>query len=87
MEFSLGQIAALIGGTVEGNANATVSTISSIEEAKSGSISFLSNPKYEPFIYTTQASGVIVNEDFQPTKKIETSLVRVKNAYLAFTAL
>ncbi len=87
MEFSLGQIATLIGGTVEGNADATVSTISSIEEAKPGSISFLSNPKYEPFIYSTHASGVIVNDDFKPTKPIQTSLIRVKNAYLAFTAL
>jgi UDP-3-O-[3-hydroxymyristoyl] glucosamine N-acyltransferase len=87
MEFSLGQIAALIGGTVEGNAQATVFTISSIEEAKPGSISFLSNPKYEPFIYSTKASGVIVNEDFKPSKQINTSLIRVKNAYLAFTAL
>jgi UDP-3-O-[3-hydroxymyristoyl] glucosamine N-acyltransferase len=87
MEFTLGQIAVLIGGTVEGDANKKISTISNIEEAKPGSISFLSNPKYEPFIYTTQASGVIVNEDFEPSKPVPTTMIRVSNAYLAFTGL
>jgi UDP-3-O-[3-hydroxymyristoyl] glucosamine N-acyltransferase len=87
MEFTLGQIAALIGGSVEGNADAKISTISSIEGAKPGSISFLSNPKYEPFVYSTQATGVIVNKDFAPTKKLTSSIIRVDNAYLAFTAL
>ena len=87
MEFTLGQIAGLIGGEVEGNPDLTVSIISSIEDAKSGSISFLSNPKYEPFIYESKASGVIVNTDFKPSKKVNTSLIRVEDAYLAFTSL
>jgi UDP-3-O-[3-hydroxymyristoyl] glucosamine N-acyltransferase len=87
MEFTLGQIAALIGGSVEGDPNGKISTISSIEEAKSGSISFLSNPKYESFVYTTQATGIIVNKDFVASKKLNSSIIRVDNAYLAFTAL
>lgn len=87
MEFTLGQIAGLIGGQIEGNADLSVNTISSIEDAKPGSISFLSNPKYEPFIYQTKASGVIVNADFRPSKEIATTLIRVENSYLAFTAL
>lgn len=87
MEFTLGQIAGLIGGEVEGSADLVVSTISSIEEAKEGSISFLSNPKYEPHIYSTGASGVIVNNDFTPSKELKTTLIRVENSYLAFTGL
>ena len=87
MEFTLGQIAALIGGEIEGDANQKVATISSIEEAKAGSISFLSNRKYEPYIYETEASGVIVNHDFVPSKDISATLIKVENAYLAFTSL
>lgn len=87
MEFTLGQIAGLIGGKIEGNADLKVSTISSIEDAKPGSISFLSNPKYEPHIYNTKASGVIVNQDFKPSKEVPAALIRVENSYLAFTAL
>ena len=87
MEFTLGQIAGIINGTVEGDSEIKISTISSIEEAKSGSISFLSNPKYESYIYETQASGVIVNNDFQPQQKVSATLIRVEDAYLAFTSL
>ncbi len=87
MEFTLGQIAGLIGGQIEGNADIKVNTISSIENAKPGSISFLSNPKYESHIYSTRASGVIVNQDFKPSKDVPTALIRVENSYLAFTAL
>lgn len=87
MEFTLGQIAGIIEGDVEGDSEAKISTISSIEKAMEGSISFLSNPKYEPHIYKTKASGVIVNADFKPQKKLTTNLIRVENAYLSFTTL
>ena len=62
MEFSASQIAALLGGTVEGNENATVSNLSKIEEGMPGTLSFLANPKYTNFIYDTNASIVIVNK-------------------------
>ncbi|MCP4458221.1 MAG: UDP-3-O-(3-hydroxymyristoyl)glucosamine N-acyltransferase [Cytophagales bacterium] len=87
MEFTLGQIAGIIDGKVEGNSEIKVSAIGSIEEARSGSVSFLSNPKYESHIYQSQASGVIVNHDFKPQKELTPVLIRVKNAYLAFTTL
>ncbi len=87
MEFSLEQIAGILGGTIEGEKDITINTISSIEDGKEGSISFLSNPKYEQFLYTTKASAVIVNEDFSPKEKVSTSLIKVKNAYNSFTTL
>jgi len=87
MEFSTGQIAGLIGGSVEGDPDIKISTINSIEDAKPGSISFLSNPTYEQHIYSSQASAVIVNQDFKPKEKLSTTLIRVKDAYLAFTSL
>ena len=87
MEFTLGQIAGIINGNVEGDSKIKISTISSIEEAKHGSISFLTNPKYENHIYKSSASAVIVSNDFIPSKKLETVLIRVENAYMAFTVL
>jgi len=87
MEFTLGQVAGIIDGKVEGDSEIKISTISSIEEANAGSISFLSNPKYESHIYDTQASAVIVDTDFEPKKEITPIVIRVENAYLAFTSL
>ena len=87
MKFSAQQIAAALNGTIEGNTNVEVNSISKIEEGKNGSISFLANPKYTQFIYTTKASIVIVNEDFKPTEKLDTTLIRVKNAENAFAQL
>lgn len=87
MEFTLGQVAKIIGGEVEGDSKIRISKISSIEEAKTGSVSFLSNLKYESHIYKTQASAVIVGLEFQPKKALTTVLIRVENAYLAFTSL
>ncbi|MEQ8323332.1 MAG: UDP-3-O-(3-hydroxymyristoyl)glucosamine N-acyltransferase [Vicingaceae bacterium] len=87
MKFNAKQIAELLGGTIEGNANAEVDSISKIEGGKPGSISFLANPKYTHFIYNTQASLVIVNEDFEGTEPIKTTLIRVKNAENAFAKL
>lgn len=89
MEFSAQQIAALLGGTVEGNENVTVSNLSKIEEGKTGTLSFLANPLYTPHIYETDASIVIVNNTLvldKPVKKTCT-LVRVEDAYASFAKL
>ncbi len=87
MEYTAKQIAGFINGTVEGNENAKVSTICRIEEGAPGALSFLGNPKYEEFIYETQADIILVNQDFVPAKKISGTLIRVPNAYEAFTTL
>jgi len=87
MKFSAQQIAAALNGTIEGNTNVEVNSISKIEEGKEGSISFLANPKYTQYIYTTNASIVIVNEDFKPSEQLNTTLIRVKNAENAFAQL
>lgn len=87
MKFTLGQIAALLGAEVVGNPAIEVFTISKIEEAQAGSITFLSNPKYTPYIYTTQASAVIVSRDFMPQGAVTAALLRTDNPYNAFTML
>ncbi len=87
MEFTAQQIADALQGTVDGNANVTVSDLSKIEEGKTGSLSFLANPAYEKYIYETHASIVIVNRDFKPEKKVPATLIRVKDAYMAFAQL
>ncbi|AMQ56379.1 UDP-3-O-(3-hydroxymyristoyl)glucosamine N-acyltransferase [Algoriphagus sanaruensis] len=87
MEFTLGQLAALLGGTVEGDLSQKVNRLDKIQEGKTGGISFLSNEKYEPFLYETQATAVIVSEGFVPNRTFSTTLIRVKDAYLGFTTL
>lgn len=87
MQFSAYQIAAIIDGTVEGDETVSVGALAKIEEAKTGDLSFLANPKYYHFIYTTQASVVIVNQDFKLDKPINSTLIRVKDAYSGFSAL
>ena len=87
MKFTAQQIANALNGIVEGNPEAEVSTLSKIEEGKPGSISFLANPVYTKYIYDTQADIIVVNEDFAPEKPLKTTLIRVKDAYLAFTSL
>ena len=81
MEFTAKQIAELIGGRIEGNENATVSTFSKIEEGAPGAISFLSNPKYTHYLYDTQSSVVLVNEDVSLEHPVKATLIRVANAY------
>lgn len=87
MEFTVKQIAGLLGGEIEGDENLRISQLSKIEEGISGSISFLSNPKYEPYLYTTEASAVIVDKSFEPKKAFKTTLIRVESSYTAFTQL
>lgn len=81
MTFTAQQIADLIGGIVEGNAQATVNTFAKIEEGKPGAISFLANMKYEHYLYTTESSVVLVNKTFNPSQKVKATLLRVDNAY------
>lgn len=87
MKFSIGQIAQLIGGEVEGDQDQCVDQFYKIEEGKSGGISFLSNPKYEPYIYQTDSTAVIVSKDFKPKMAIKSNLIKVDDPYLAFTKL
>ena len=87
MEFTIAQIAGMLNGNVDGDNSLKISRLEKIEEATPGSIAFLSNPKYEPFLYTTQASAVIVGKDFEPKKTFTAALVRVEDPYLAFTLL
>lgn len=87
MEFTVSQIAAMLGGKVIGNENEKINMLAKIQDGKKGQIAFLSNPKYEQYIYTTQASAVIVKKDFQPKKELETTLVLVEDPYISFTVL
>jgi UDP-3-O-[3-hydroxymyristoyl] glucosamine N-acyltransferase len=87
MEFTVQQIALLIGGTVKGDGSLKITMLAKIQDAKPGQIAFLSNPKYEQFIYTTRASAVIVGIDFQAKKEIESTLIVVENPYSSFTRL
>ena len=87
MQFTAQQIGILLDGSVDGNPEDTVNQLAKIEDAQSGSLSFLANPKYEHFIYQTNASIVIVNKDFVPTAPIKSTLIRVENAYTAFSLL
>ena len=87
MEFKARQIAELIGGTIEGNDEIAISRVVKIDEEANDGLSFLANPKYEQFIYTTGADVVIVGKDFKPEKKIKATLIRVENPYLAIASL
>ena len=87
MEFSAKQIAAFIQGEIIGDESATVHTFAKIEEGIPGAISFLSNPKYTPYIYETQSSIVLVNKDFVPENEIKATLIKVENAYESLAKL
>jgi UDP-3-O-[3-hydroxymyristoyl] glucosamine N-acyltransferase len=87
MKFTAKQIADILEGDVVGNPNEEVSTLSKIEEGENGSLTFLSNPKYNSFLYDTRASVVIVNKSFIPEKEISTTLIKVESAYESFSKL
>lgn len=87
MDFSAKQIAEYLGGSVEGNENATVKTFAKIEEGVKGAISFLANPHYAHYLYTTQSSIVLVNNDFVPEQPVSATLIRVENAYESIARL
>ncbi|MEJ7691954.1 UDP-3-O-(3-hydroxymyristoyl)glucosamine N-acyltransferase [Daejeonella sp.] len=87
MQLTAHQIGVLLEGTVEGNPEVAVNQLSKIEQAQEGSLSFLANTKYEQYIYTSQASVIIVNEDFIPSQPVNATLIKVKNSYSAFSLL
>jgi UDP-3-O-[3-hydroxymyristoyl] glucosamine N-acyltransferase len=87
MQFTAQQIALIVSGTIEGNPDTTVSSFGKIEEATAGQLSFLANPKYNDYLYTTKASLIIVSESLQLQKNITATLIRVKDAYTAFATL
>ena len=87
MQFTAAQIALIINGKLEGNADAQVGSFGKIEEARAGQLSFLANPKYEEYLYQTRASIVIVNESLELKQAVNATLIRVPDAYSAFATL
>ncbi len=87
MQFTAQQIATLLQGKLEGDPDAKVSDVAKIEEAKAGSLCFISNQKYEEYLYTTAASIIIVNDTLELSQPISPTLIRVKDAYSSFAAL
>lgn len=87
MEFTINQVAGMLGGEVKGDGSEIINMLAKIQDAKKGQITFLSNPKYEQYIYTTMASAVIVSKDFVPKKLIASTLILVEDAYISFTSL
>lgn len=79
MQFTAEMIAGLLEGTVVGDKGATVSTVTSIDGGKAGGLAYLTNPKYEQYLYTTQASIVLVDSTFEPKAEVRTTLIKVKN--------
>ena len=89
MKFTSFNIAEILQGTVEGDEKVVVNELSKIEDGKPGTLSFLANPKYESFIYSTKATIVIVNKSFKPEKPLpeNLTLIKVDNAYESFARL
>jgi len=87
MEFTAKAIAEFLTGEVVGNPEVKVNNVAKIEEAKNGTLAFLANPKYTKYIYTTEASIVLVNKDFEPENNISATLIKVDNAYESFAKL
>lgn len=87
MIFTAQQIADILEGEVVGNPAAEVFKLAKIEEGTQGSLTFLSNPKYQNYIYTTNASITIVNKSFEPEQEVATTLIKVEDAYKSFSKL
>jgi UDP-3-O-[3-hydroxymyristoyl] glucosamine N-acyltransferase len=87
MQFTAKQIADLINGKIEGDPNIAVSSFGKLEEATEGQLAFLANPKYEDFLYTTNASIIIINESLEVEKKLKATLIRVPDAYSSFAVI
>lgn len=87
MKFTAQQIATFLQGEVVGDPNISVGEFAKIEEGREGCLSFLANPKYEEYIYTTQSSIVLVNTDFEPSKEVNATLIKVENAYASLAQL
>ena len=87
MQFSAEMIAAGLGGEIVGNKDVTVSEFAKIEEGRAGAISFMANPKYEHYVYTTESSIVIVNRSWEPKGEVKATLIKVDDAYGCFAKL
>ncbi len=87
MEFTAATIAGFLKGEIEGDPDTIVNTVAKIEEGHKGALSFLANPKYEHYLYTTKSSVVLVNKSLVPTAKVSATLIRVDNAYESFASL
>jgi len=87
LEFTASQIAGILKGEVDGNPEIAVHKLAKIEEGEKGSLTFLANPKYTPYIYSTEASITIVSKDFVPEKSLSTTLIKVEDAYKSFSEL
>jgi UDP-3-O-[3-hydroxymyristoyl] glucosamine N-acyltransferase len=87
MQFTAAQISILVNGKIEGNAEAAVTSFGKIEEAEQGQLTFLANPKYEEYLYSTKASIAIVNEAYELRQSVTPTLIRVADAYSAFAQL
>ena len=87
MEMTAKELAAALGGTVEGDPEAKVSSFAKIEHGRPGQLCFFANPKYEKYVYTSKASVLLVNCDFEPKEKVTPTLVRVPDAYSAVAQL
>jgi len=87
MKFKASQIAEILQGEIVGNPDVEVDKLSKIEEGSEGSLTFLANPKYTPFIYSTKASICIVSNKFEATQKIKTTLIKVEDPYKSFSVL
>ncbi|MBQ5853233.1 MAG: UDP-3-O-(3-hydroxymyristoyl)glucosamine N-acyltransferase, partial [Rikenellaceae bacterium] len=87
MQFTAEMIAGVLQGDVVGNPQAAVHTFAKIEEGHEGALSFLANPKYEQYLYTTASSIVIVNRSFEPSQPVPTTMIKVDDAYGCFAKL
>ena len=87
MEFKAKEIAEILGGTVDGNPEAVVTTFARIESGKPGAICFFANPKYEQYVYECKADIIIVNKTFEPKEKVGATMIRVDDSYAAVAAL
>ena len=87
MKFTAAELAKVLKGSVDGDPNATVTSFAKIESGKQGQLCFFANPKYEQYVYTTRASILLVNRDFEPKQAVAPTMVRVENAYAAIAQL
>ena len=87
MEFKAKEIAEILGGIVDGNPEAVVTTFARIESGKPGAICFFANPKYEHYVYECKADIIIVNKTFEPKEKVSATMIRVDDSYAAVAAL
>ena len=81
MEITAQQLAAMVNGTVDGDASAVINNYAKIEEATAGCLTFLANPKYTHHVYTTQATAILVRKDFEPEQEVKATLIRVDDPY------